>query len=161
MLSNLDTCRSKAWPAVTATLLFVLWLPQIQARAADEDCFRLAAEAAKSTNTIATYCRAVKEGCLVELTYKDDPLGQARTMHPYAVGTSKRDNILLFGEQLAGYSKSAAEGSGQMPGWRNFNLRKITGSAIGKASSEFHAPDPAELKAMKSYVCKHPQLVVE
>ena len=106
----------------------------------------------------ATLCALVGKMQVIILRYNYDPAGaEPRELEPYAVGYTKRRNILLFGRQVKGYSKSADSGTGDLPGWRNFRDDKIKMGVVGASGATFESVPPFanEHRFIAEFVCKN------
>jgi hypothetical protein len=109
---------------------------------------------------IKSLCELVVKMQVIALRYYYDPAtAEPRLLHPYAVGyntKSRNRNILLFGQQIKGYSLSIESGTGELPGWRNFRVDKI--NTINALNSTFKAdvyPDPKEYEFITQFACKN------
>jgi len=106
-------------------------------------------------NDPTSLCEIVARRQVMAVTYNYDPAdAQVRIVHPYAVGYSRRGNVLLFGRQVDGYSKSAAMGSDEIPGWRNFRTDKIKSMAARTDLFEPIPAPPIEYRAIENFACK-------
>ena len=107
----------------------------------------------------AALCALVGKTQVIAFRYGYDPVtAELRELEPYAVGYTKQRNVLLFGRQVKGYSKSAAaSGAEALPGWRNFRIDKIEKGMINARISTFVPvrPDPAEHRYISEFVCKN------
>jgi hypothetical protein len=107
----------------------------------------------------AALCALVGKMQVVAFRYGYDPVtADLRELEPYAVGYTKQRNVLLFGRQVKGHSKSAAaSGAEALPGWRNFRIDKIEKGMINARISTFVPvrPDPAEHRYISEFVCKN------
>jgi hypothetical protein len=102
-------------------------------------------------------CALVGKRQVVAFRYGYDPAaGELRELEPYAVGYTRQRNVLLFGRQVKGYSKSANDAAA-LPGWRNFRLDKIEKGVVNARVSTFAPvrPDPAEHRYISEFVCKN------
>ena len=106
----------------------------------------------------ASLCALVGKMRVVALRYGYDPAtAEPREFEPYAVGYTKARNILVFGRQVKGYSRSAQSGADKLPGWRNFRVDKIKMRVVNALGSTFDPvpPDPNEYRYMSEFVCKN------
>ena len=106
----------------------------------------------------AILCALVGKMQVVTLRYGYDPAtAEPRELEPYAVGFTRRRNVLLFGRQVTGYSKSVERGAEDLPGWRNFRIDKIKMRMVNASSSTFDPvrPDPREHGAIQEFLCKN------
>jgi hypothetical protein len=107
----------------------------------------------------AALCALVGKMQVIAFRYGYDPVtAELRELEPYAVGYTRQRNVLLFGRQVKGYSKSAAaSGAEALPGWRNFRIDKIEKGMINARLSTFDPvrPDPAEHRYISEFVCKN------
>ena len=107
----------------------------------------------------AALCALVGKMQVIAFRYGYDPVtAELRELEPYAVGYTRQRNVLLFGRQVKGYSKStAASGAEALPGWRNFRIDKIDKGMISARVSTFDPvrPDPAEHRYISEFVCKN------
>jgi hypothetical protein len=107
----------------------------------------------------AALCALVGKMQVIAFRYGYDPVtAELRELEPYAVGYTRQRNVLLFGRQVKGYSKStAASGAEALPGWRNFRIDKIDKGMINARVSTFDPvrPDPAEHRYISEFVCKN------
>lgn len=62
-------------------------------------------------------CAAIRDRRMLQFIYDGEP----RTVEPYVVGKSRRDNEMLSAYQVGGRSAT----SGEPLGWKNFDLGKI------------------------------------
>jgi hypothetical protein len=103
---------------------------------------------------VASLCDLVESMTAVALKYRDDPTSApTRVFHPYAVGFTPSNNILLFGHQVDGYSKSAK--SDNAVGWRSFRVDKI--ASLARFDQVFRPvrPDYPSRKIIARYACKN------
>lgn len=106
----------------------------------------------------ASLCALVGKMQVIAFRYGYDPVtAEPRELEPYAVGYTRQRNVLLFGRQVKGYSKSAASVAEALPGWRNFRLDKIDGGMVNARVATFDPvrPDPAEHRYISEFVCKN------
>jgi hypothetical protein len=107
----------------------------------------------------ASLCAMVGKMQVIAFRYGYDPItAEPRELEPYAVGYTRQRNVLLFGRQLKGYSKSAAAtGAETLPGWRNFRIDKIDKGMVNAQVSTFDPvrPSPAEHRYISEFVCKN------
>jgi hypothetical protein len=106
----------------------------------------------------ATLCALVGKTQTITFRYVyDPPTAEPRQLEPYAVGYTQRRNVLLFGRQVNGYSKSAEAGSGDLPGWRSFRVDKIRMGMVNASGSTFDPmqPGPNEHRFISEFVCKN------
>jgi hypothetical protein len=106
----------------------------------------------------ASLCALVGKMQVISFRYGYDPVtAELRELEPYAVGYSRQRNVLLFGRQVKGYSKSAVNGAEALPGWRNFRIDKIAKGIINARVSTFDPvrPDPGEHRYISEFVCKN------
>jgi hypothetical protein len=139
---------SLAW----ACTLAVAALFALPARSETKDA---TAQTITIKNDPTSLCEIVARREVMVVTYNYDPAGvPIRVVHPYAVGYTRHEDVLLFGRQVEGYSKSAANGSDEIPGWRNFRTDKITFMAErGDLFEPIPAP-PTEYRAIQNFICK-------
>jgi hypothetical protein len=105
---------------------------------------------------VATLCALVGKMQVITLKYVYDPAtAEPRELEPYAVGFTRKRDALLFARQTKGYSKSAENGAGDLPGWRNFRLNKIKGATVNVVGSTFESlqPNPNEHRFIAEFVC--------
>jgi len=106
----------------------------------------------------ASLCALVGKMQVIALRYSYDPAtAEPRELEPYAVGYTRKRDILLFGRQVKGYSKSAESGVEELPGWRNFRVDKIKMRMVNALVSTFDPvrPDPNEHRYISDFVCKN------
>jgi hypothetical protein len=117
----------------------------------------------------ASLCALVGKMQVIAFRYGRDPAtAELRELQPYAVGYTKQHNVLLFGRQMKGYSKSSAgsaadsatgsPASGEgLPGWRNFRIDKIDKGVVNARTSTFEPmrPEPGEHRYITEFVCKN------
>jgi len=106
----------------------------------------------------ASLCALVGKMQVVTLRYGYDPVtAEPREIEPYAVGYTRSRDILLFGRQVKGYSKSAESGAEELPGWRNFRIDKIKMQMVNALVLTFDPvrPDPNEHRYISEFVCKN------
>jgi hypothetical protein len=102
-----------------------------------------------------TLCALVGKMQVLAFRYSDDPDAEdPRQLEPYAVGYTKAGNALLFGFQTKGYSKSAASGAGELPGWRNFRIDKIKMRTVDALNSTFKPTRWKPSRSISDFVCK-------
>jgi predicted DNA-binding transcriptional regulator YafY len=102
---------------------------------------------------VSSLCQFVSQKKVLALRYNYDPKdAKPRILSPYAVGYTKRNDMLLLAYQAEGYSKS---GGGEGSGWRNFRTDKI--SALTDDPGAFIAVKPkrSEYKYMDRFECKN------
>lgn len=63
---------------------------------------------------------AIRDCRVVELTYRPDPPGRKRIVHPHALYRPGRGGLCLDVLQVAGETKS-----GRLPAWRQFRLMEV------------------------------------
>ncbi len=103
-------------------------------------------------------CALVGKMQVIALRYSYDPATAApRELEPYAVGYTQKRNLLLFGRQVKGYSKSAESGVEDLPGWRNFRVDKIKTRMVNALVATFDSvrPDPNEHRYISEFLCKN------
>lgn len=76
-------------------------------------------------------CGAINEKRLVEFSYD----GYHRQVEPYKLGETTAGNRVLTGYQVAGESSS-----GNVPGFKMFDITKIW--SLSTTSQTFHEPQP-------------------
>jgi hypothetical protein len=106
----------------------------------------------------ASLCAMVGKMQVIAFRYGYDPVtARRREVEPYAVGYAGQRHILLFGRQLNGYSKSAASGADELPGWRNFRIDKIENGLVNARVWTFDPvrPSPDEYRNITEFVCKN------
>src|SRR5258708_35260110 len=106
----------------------------------------------------ASLCALVGKMQVIALKYSYDPAAaEPRELEPYAVGYTQKRNLLLFGRQVKGDSKSAESGVEDLPGWRNFRIDKIKMRMVNALVSTFDPvrPDPDEHRYISEFVCKN------
>lgn len=106
----------------------------------------------------ASLCALVGKMQVIALRYGFDPAAaEPRELEPYAVGYTRKRDVLLFGRQVKGYSRSAQSDVDELPGWRNFRLDKIKMRTVGALASTFDPvrPDPNEYRYVVEFVCKN------
>ena len=106
----------------------------------------------------ASLCAMVGKMQVIAFRYGYDPVtARRRELEPYAVGYTQQRNVLLFGRQVAGYSRSAASGGDKLPGWRNFRIDKIGKGLVNARVSTFEPvrPSPREYRQITEFVCKN------
>jgi predicted DNA-binding transcriptional regulator YafY len=84
--------------------------------------------------------------------YYDGEAAPQRIVHPYAVGYTPSKNVLLFGLQVGGYSKSAA--SNNAKGWRSFRTDKIKTLVALESTYTAVAADYPKSAVIVRYACK-------
>jgi hypothetical protein len=105
----------------------------------------------------ASLCALVGKLQVISFRYRYDPAGaELRELQPYAVGYTRQRNVLVFGRQVKGYSKSASDAAA-LPGWRNFRIDKIEKGIVSARVSTFDPvrPDAAEHRYIAEFVCKN------
>ena len=103
---------------------------------------------------VDSLCDLVEKLRVVELKYELDPESSpVRKLHPYAVGYTPSQNILLFGFQFSGYSQSAKSDSAK--GWRNFRTDKIRTLVALDSTFTPVRPQLPNLKIIAEYACKN------
>jgi WYL domain len=91
----------------------------------------------------APLCALIGKQQVLALRYDYDPdTAEPRELEPYGVGYTRKGNILLFGRQVKGYSKSAEGGGGQLPGWRNFRVDRIKAGMVTALPTTFEPTRP-------------------
>jgi len=106
----------------------------------------------------ASLCALVGKMQVIAFKYSYDPAAaEPRELEPYAVGYTRQRNVLLFGRQVKGYSKSAESGVEDLPSWRNFRIDKIKMRMVNARVSTFDPvrPDPDEHRYISEFVCKN------
>ncbi len=106
----------------------------------------------------ASLCALVGKMQVIAFRYGYDPVtAEPRELEPYAVGYTRQRNVLLFGRQVKGYSKSSASGAEALPGWRNFRIDRIAKGMVDARVSTFDPvrPDPGEHRYISEFVCKN------
>ena len=106
----------------------------------------------------ASLCALVGKMQVIAFKYSYDPAtAEPRELEPYGVGYTQKRNVLLFGRQVKGYSKSADDGADGVPGWRNFRIDKIKLKTVNALVSTFDAvrPEPDEYRYISEFLCKN------
>jgi hypothetical protein len=106
----------------------------------------------------APLCALVGKNQVIVFRYNYDPArAEPRVLQPYAVGYTEARKILLFGRQVKGYSKSVENGTGELPGWRNFRTDKIKKRMVNVLNSDFDliSPDADEYHFVVEFICKN------
>ena len=106
----------------------------------------------------ASLCALVGKMQVIAFKYSYDPAAaEPRELEPYGVGYTQKRNVLLFGRQVRGYSKSADSGVEGVPGWRNFRIDKIKLKTVNALVSTFDAarPEPDEYRYISEFICKN------
>jgi hypothetical protein len=106
----------------------------------------------------ASLCALVGKMQVIAFRYGYDPVtAELRELEPYAVGYTLQRNVLLFGRQVKGYSKSTASAADALPGWRNFRIDKIDRGLVNARVLTFDPvrPAPAEHRYISEFVCKN------
>jgi hypothetical protein len=104
-----------------------------------------------------TLCALVGKMQVLTLKYNYDPDTAApRELEPYAVGYTRKGDVLLFGRQVKGYSKSAENGAGELPGWRNFRVDRIKMRLVNAMTATFEPvrPQPATHRTISQFMCE-------
>jgi len=107
---------------------------------------------------VASLCALVGKMQVLALRYSYDPAtAEPRELEPYAVGYTRKRDVLLFGRQVKGYSKSTESGAEELPGWRNFRVDKIKMKMVNALVSTFDPIrlDPNEHRYISEFVCKN------
>ena len=110
------------------------------------------------TADAASLCALVGKMQVIAFKYSYDPVAaEPRELEPYAVGYTRQRNVLLFGRQVKGYSKSTEGGVEDLAGWRNFRIDKIKTRMVNALGSTFDPvrPDPDEHRYISEFVCKN------
>jgi hypothetical protein len=105
----------------------------------------------------ATLCALIGKMQVLTLKYNYDPdAAEPRELEPYGVGYTRKGNVLLFGRQVKGYSKSAENGAGELPGWRNFRVDRIKMRVVNAMASTFDhiRPQPAARRTIAEFMCE-------
>ena len=103
-------------------------------------------------------CALVGKMQVIAFRYNYDPaIAEPRELELYGVGYTQKRNVLLFGRQVKGYSKSADDGAEGLPGWRNFRIDKIKSRTVNALVSTFDAirPAPDEYRYISEFICKN------
>jgi hypothetical protein len=106
----------------------------------------------------ASLCALVGKMQVIAFKYVYDPAAaELRELEPYGVGYTQKRNVLLFGRQVKGYSKSVESGAEGVPGWRNFRIDKIKLRTVNAMVSTFDAvrPEPDEYRYISEFICKN------
>ena len=106
----------------------------------------------------ASLCALVGKMQVIAFKYNYDPASsEPRELEPYGVGYTQKRNVLLFGRQVKGYSKSGDSGADGLPGWRNFRIDKIKLRTVNALVSTFDAvrPEPDEYRYISEFICKN------
>jgi hypothetical protein len=140
--------RLQAFVCVLICAAFAVLPTKSQSQVVDPQVQGLALKA-----EAASLCALVGKMQVISFRYA----AEARELEPYAVGYSRQRNVLLFGRQVKGYSKSGANGAEALPGWRNFRIDKIAKGIINARVSTFDPvrPDPGEHRYISEFVCKN------
>jgi hypothetical protein len=108
----------------------------------------------------ASLCALV--GKMQVIAFRYGPVtAELRELQPYAVGYTRQHKVLLFGRQVKGSSKSAANSAAgaadSLPVWRNFRIDKIDKGMVNARVSTFEPvrPDPGEHRYITEFVCKN------
>jgi hypothetical protein len=107
---------------------------------------------------VRSLCDLVSKMQVIGLRYYYDPItAEPRELYPYAVGYTRSGNVLLFGRQVKGYSKSAESGEAVLPSWRNFRVDKIKMKEVMALNSTFEPvrPNADEYREIVEFACKH------
>ncbi len=105
---------------------------------------------------IQTLCALIGKKQVIALRYHYDPSDASpQELHPYAVGYTRKRDVLLFGLQIDGYSKSAKSGTNKLPGWRNFRLDRI--KSVDAVNTTFNPvqPNTADYRAISEFACRN------
>jgi hypothetical protein len=103
-------------------------------------------------------CALVGKMQVIAFRYNYDPAtADPRELELYGVGYTQKRNVLVFGRQVKGYSKSADSGAEGLPGWRNFRIDKIKLRTVNALVSTFDAirPEPDEYRYISEFICKN------
>ena len=103
-------------------------------------------------------CALVGKMQVIAFRYNYDPAAaEPRELELYGVGYTQKRNVLLFGRQVKGYSKSTDSGAEGLPGWRNFRIDKIKLRTVNALVSTFDAvrPEPDEYRYISEFICKN------
>jgi hypothetical protein len=103
-------------------------------------------------------CALVGKRQVIAFRYNYDPAtAEQRELELYGVGYTQKRNLLLFGRQVKGYSKSGDSGAEGLPGWRNFRIDKIKLRTVNALVSTFDAirPEPDEYRYISEFICKN------
>jgi hypothetical protein len=106
----------------------------------------------------ASLCALVGKMQVIAFKYNYDPASaEPRELEPYGLGYTQKRNVLLFGRQVKGYSKSGDSGAEGLPGWRNFRIDKIKLRTVNALVSTFDAvlPEPDEYRYISEFICKN------
>jgi hypothetical protein len=106
----------------------------------------------------ASLCALVGKMQVIAFKYNYDPAtAEPRQLEPYGVGYTQKHNVLLFGRQVRGYSKSAENGVGELPSWRNFRIDKIKLRTVNALVSTFDVvrPEPGDYHYILEFICKN------
>jgi hypothetical protein len=135
-----------SWICVSVILLVSTAL---HARPAKTESGRIIAR-----NDVTSLCESVEKMKVVALKYYYDPdTAPERKLHPYAVGYTPSQNIIFFGLQVDGYSKSG--GSDSTKGWRNFRADRINRLTAFDTTFVPVQPEFPTKKVIVAYVCKN------
>jgi hypothetical protein len=156
--------RRQAWiQALSGTLMFAAsivcpTLSEAQVSAPQTPAPQAEGLALKADT--ASLCALVGKLQVIAFRYGYDPVtAEPRELEPYAVGYTRQRNVLLFGRQVKGYSKSSAAGAEAvpLPGWRNFRIDKIDKGVVNARISTFDPvrPSPDEHRYISEFVCKN------
>ena len=155
MLASASWARSKRrltkWALMGATIGVISTASEAQIANPQSQPIAINADA-------APLCALVGKNQVIALRYYYDPAtAEPRVLQPYAVGYTRARNILLFGRQVKGYSKSVENGTGELPGWRNFRIDKIKMRMVNVLNSTFDPlpPDADEYHFVVEFICKN------
>ena len=105
---------------------------------------------------ISSLCEQVQKNQVLSVRYSYESASAAvREFHPYAVGYTKKKDVLLFGLQVKGYSKSAQAGESKIPDWRNFRVDRVRSIQTNGETFRPVRPDASELRAISQFICKN------
>ena len=142
----------RKWIAKISALSFTLVLG-VSAISAQDAALRSRDTSIKAD--VESLCLAVARKQVIAFRYHYDPTGvELRVVHPYAVGHTQRRHVLLFGQQVAGYSKSQQQSADEIPGWRNFRVEKIGAAEVQGGSFDPVKPPSDAHRAIREFVCK-------
>jgi hypothetical protein len=105
---------------------------------------------------VSSLCQFVSQKKVLTLRYNYDPKdAKPRILSPYAVGYTKRNDMLLLAYQAEGYSKS---GGGEGSGWRNFRTDKIAALTDDPGTFIAVKPKRSEYKYIDRFECKNAEV---
>jgi hypothetical protein len=83
--------------------------------------------------------------------------GRTKSAAAICGGVYSSTKHFTLGRQVKGYSKSAENGTGELPGWRNFRIDKIKMRMVNVLNSTFDPvpPDADEYHFVVEFICKN------